>query len=829
MSSSCNTGSGKTKPSGAQYKKLREKRQDESEKLLTKIPKLTNYFSQRREREEDKDESSSLAPEKSSVDTVDKNDITESESCVGEEKKSALEIEPEQVSNENLETVDTDIVLPGFEFKADPGLWSVSEELRDYVAQHGAPQNRQTDYSSSRRQYPPGPDRYLTDKLFSRQLKNGEIINRNWMVYSPTKGCIFCVPCLLFGGQTNAFTTGFNDWKNASQRLQDHENAPCHKTNLGVLKMRCNTKDHVDKNLVEQLDKEVQYWRNVLKRVVAAVKYLTIKGLALRGSHEHLGLLDQGNFLGLIEFLADFDPFLAEHLKQHGDGGSGNTSYISKSTYEEIIILMSQNVCAKIIEEVKEAKYFGIVVDSSPDISHIDQLTLVLRYVTVDGMPVERFLCFLPNVGHKSEEIVTAIVGVFEEFGLDVTKCRGQSYDNASNMSGVYSGVQARIKMLCPHAEYVPCAAHSLNLVGSLAAGSCISAVSFFGILQELYNFFTSSTHRWQLYLNHKSKSTVVLQSLSKTRWSARNDACRALKENWPAILETLQLIENDSNEKPSCRGEASALRSMLETLEMAFLSIFWSSVLERFKKVSTKLQYETVILSKVRGYFRSLADFVTELRYDFDRLETLAKEKSGLYEYKYESQRKRKRTLAPDECKNNDAVQPVLSGSDNFRINTFYVMTDSLSAELERRAEKYNNLQSTFGFLEEIKHSPSSKISEKATELWKAYPNDLEPLVVDECLHLKAFLGQTNSGEKESTDVSLIELSKFIRKEDIMDVYPNVEIALRMALSTPATNCTGERSFSTLRRIKNYLRCIFISLTCLRFYSIHLLPYGNK
>lgn len=272
-----------------------------------------------------------------------------------------------------------------------------------------------------------------------------------------------------------------------------------------------------------------------------------------------------------------------------------------------------------------------------------------------------------------------------------------------------------------------------------------------------------------------------------------------------------------------------SALRSMLETLEMAFLSIFWSSVLERFKKVSTKLQYETVILSKVRGYFRSLADFVTELRYDFDRLETLAKEKSGLYEYKYESQRKRKRTLAPDECKNNDAVQPVLSGSDNFRINTFYVMTDSLSAELERRAEKYNNLQSTFGFLEEIKHSPSSKISEKATELWKAYPNDLEPLVVDECLHLKAFLGQTNSGEKESTDVSLIELSKFIRKEDIMDVYPNVEIALRMALSTPATNCTGERSFSTLRRIKNYLRCIFISLTCLRFYSIHLLPYGNK
>lgn len=114
--------------------------------------------------------------------------------------------------------------------------------------------------------------------------------------------------------------------------------------------------------------------------------------------------------------------------------------------------------------EVKEAKYFGIVLDFTLDISHVDQLTFVIRYVATDGIPIERFVCLVLNVGHKAEEIVNTVLGLFEQFNLDISNCRGQSYDNASNMSGIYSGFQARIKQLSPLAEYVPCFAHSLNL-----------------------------------------------------------------------------------------------------------------------------------------------------------------------------------------------------------------------------------------------------------------------------------------------------------------------------------------------------------------------------
>src|SRR6185437_16445165 len=45
------------------------------------------------------------------------------------------------------------------------------------------------------------------------------------------------------------------------------------------------------------------------------------------------------------------------------------------------------------------------------------------------------------------------------------------------------------------------------------------------------------------------------------------------------------------------------------------------------------------------------------------------------------------------------------------------------------------------------------------------------------------------------------------IREGNHRDTFPNVDIALRIYLCNFATNCSGERSFSTLSRVKNELR----------------------
>ena len=54
--------------------------------------------------------------------------------------------------------------------------------------------------------------------------------------------------------------------------------------------------------------------KTVLHRVVAVVKFLAIRGLVFRGSEEKIDSLTNGNFLGIIELISQYDPFLAEHL-----------------------------------------------------------------------------------------------------------------------------------------------------------------------------------------------------------------------------------------------------------------------------------------------------------------------------------------------------------------------------------------------------------------------------------------------------------------------------------------------------------------------------------
>ena len=58
-----------------------------------------------------------------------------------------------------------------------------------------------------------------------------------------------------------------------------------------------------------------------------------------------------------------FDPILEEHSRKFGNKGSGSTSYISKTIYEEFIQLLAQKVSAIIVQEIKSAKFYAIMVD----------------------------------------------------------------------------------------------------------------------------------------------------------------------------------------------------------------------------------------------------------------------------------------------------------------------------------------------------------------------------------------------------------------------------------------------------------------------------------
>lgn len=79
-----------------------------------------------------------------------------------------------------------------------------------------------------------------------------------------------------------------------------------------------------------------------------------------------------------------------------------------------------------------------------------------------------------------------------------------------------------------------------------------------------------------------------------------------------------------------------------------------------------------------------------------------------------------------------------------------------------------------------------------------ETYCDDIEDDFPNEFLQFNAFI---------SKDLKPIDKLKEIKSLGIENTFPNVETALRIMLAVPVTNCSSERSFSALKRIKNCLR----------------------
>ena len=435
--------------------------------------------------------------------------------------------------------------------------------------------------------------------------------------------------------------------------------------------------------LDEHIKAEKQYWRHVMERIIVVICTLSERGLPFRGNNIHSGSPDNGNYLGLLELLAKFDQFLLAHINRYGNSGSGNPSYLSKTVCEEMSQLLAKTVKEAIMADVKKAGYFSLSVDSTPDISHTDQLTLIIRYVSPeDGLPSERFLTFHELKDHSGERMADLVFNYLTtEFEIDFNKCRGQSYNNAVNMAGRYNGMQQNIIEKNKFARFIPCAAHSLNLEGRSAVNCCLDAVNFLGIINQIYTFFSSSK-RWTALKSFLQSQSKVPKYLSDTRWEAYAKATEVVLESYSAITDALSHLYSDVNEKGDTRLQANNILQKMGELAFVFMLCFWTRVLRHFRKVSKANQKSQLLLSTCASLFSSLQDFLSKIREDCDELEQQAK--ATLTDVSYRTVTRRQRVR---KQQGNDGSAPGLDVTDElplrdkFRIQSFIPIIDALEA----------------------------------------------------------------------------------------------------------------------------------------------------
>ena len=102
--------------------------------------------------------------------------------------------------------------------------------------------------------------------------------------------------------------------------------------------------------------------------------------LAFRGSSDKLFIPNNGNFLGLVQLLGKFDETMREHLRKFANKELPD-HYCGKNIQNEFITLLGEKVLENIFLRLKKAKYYSVILDCTPDISHSEKMSFTLRFV----------------------------------------------------------------------------------------------------------------------------------------------------------------------------------------------------------------------------------------------------------------------------------------------------------------------------------------------------------------------------------------------------------------------------------------------------------------
>ncbi|KAF0702938.1 52 kDa repressor of the inhibitor of the protein kinase-like isoform X3, partial [Aphis craccivora] len=227
---------------------------------------------------------------------------------------------------------------------------------------------------------------------------------------------------------------------------------------------------------------------------------IAMRGHTDSGKIDFESSLNRGNFRAILKYRAKCDEYLKQILTHEG-----RNKYITPQIQNEIIIACGDVILNKIVKRVNEFGCFSVLVDETSDICTKEQMALCLRYVDDSFCIHESFLKFITVNSLTGCNLAESIINGLISCGINCDFLFGQGYDGASNMSGQYKGVQSIIKAQYPHAIYVHCAAHSLNLAISTAS-EIQSIRNFLGIIEKFYVFF-----------NTPKRNTVLLNCIEKS------------------------------------------------------------------------------------------------------------------------------------------------------------------------------------------------------------------------------------------------------------------------------------------------------------------------
>ena len=846
----------KKDPSGYQKRKSRE----EAEKKRAKLPKITGFFKKKAEedkgdselaegaaggQEETGGEAAEAAPVATSSSPVDRVELAEdeelenfteeeppviatvtasnsgppshSEEDDGDAKDDNMEIEEGGVEEEEEEDV---VVLEHVKYPTDLGHYphNVDSKVKHYIVSMGPckptgpfPRSIGSDKKC----------RSFSTHYYTSKTQSGLEIPRTWLCYSPKLDVAYCEPCWLFADRSllgNKETWRTNKWQNLSNKIKVHESSHMH-TAACMIYDQWRLHGTIDEVKEREIRVESNFWKQVLDRVINVTLTLATSNMPFRGHRETIGKANSGNFLSIIELIAKYDPVLQDLISRP----ARSCKYLSPAIQNELIGILGQSVKNDILDDIRTAPFFSVIMDTTQDIAKIDQMSQVYRYVTVerdahgvasDVKINESFIGFREVTDSSAAELAGDITDSIESNGLQLSKCRGQGYDGAANMSGIYSGVQARITAKEPAAVYVHCASHNLNL--TLNDSVKIQEISkFYDIVESVYVFFGNSIKRWAMLESDSAQTNddddddlnnnnVTLKRLCPTRWSSRNDSVIALRYRYSDVMKALTKLSLTSQKKDE-RDQALSLKRSIEKFDFICTIVLQSKILERTNVVSKLLQSKNADLATAVKLLDNTIKDLTAFRASFADAKLSAEglsDKWGVGKT-FENVRQRKVKKHYDELAQDERIR---NPESYYRVHVFQACLDIVISQLTQRFTGLRSTVDTFNVIqpETLCNATDDELALQAKTLVEKYKTDITKEFPQQLVSFRGCLRDSIAKVK-----TIPELAKLLIVENncISSSFAEVCTVLLLFLTIPVTVASAERSFSKLKLIKSYLR----------------------
>lgn len=471
----------------------------------------------------------------------------------------------------------------------------------------------------------------------------------------------------------------------------------------------------------------------------------------MRGHDESVGSVNPGVFRGLIDFASKLDS----DLKTHIENSTVFKGY-SKTIQNDILSSVLKVYRDRVILEISKAPFVAVMADDTTDVSEVTQMVIVVRYL-LEGKLVERFWGYFNPDRTTADGLSNCLMEQLQIIlGPNTDKLIAQTFDGASVMKGNRGGVQVKVRAVYKNAWYVHCYAHQLNLILSKAGRVNKGSRIFFSNIDSIPTFFSDSPARLKVLKKHME---VRVPRPSGVRWNFHERTVSTVHKYFEPLVNCMEELQSGDFTNETVSKAGGFLNYFQQEKFLFWLKLF-SRIMQPVQILYNQMQARTLTIDKAKSNIAAFKQNMEEIR------------NSSLTSH----------------------------SSQSLRAEAIEVLDNVIS-----------DLESRFSF---SGHLILSQLFDKTrfAEYKDKFPEDIfalvpqfYPMLDQENLRTELEVFYGNLQDVHYTN--MLDLMNYFVDRNLSRVFPEVLRLLHILITIPMTTSEAERCFSTLKRIKNFLR----------------------